>query len=490
LVKSQGDFVIFVWLFVIFVVSSPPRAIAQPAVTGSVSNVTRVESWSYFQPRIDILALTAEPVGEPDYTFVGDRAELGVRVAGKTFDLAGAFNYVRLENLPTRAIGPGGFGAGAFYFAATGVRYSYQLYLGELTVRVKSADRRRSLTVGRMPYTRLRDAAAAPGGEAGDGLARLTRDRLDGRLVGNFEWSLYQRRFDGARLDVDSGRWQFTAAAFMPTQGGFEESTNLTMTKVQVGTLSATRMAAGAETQVFGHLYRDRRAGPSAVVDNSFSADRPVDITLATVGGSHARVVKTVGGVVDVVAWGAMQAGAWYGTPHRAASLALEAGHRWTRVPARPWLRAGAWWASGDGDGRDGRHGTFFQLLPSSRHYALSAAYAHMNLRDLFVQALVEPRRLRARIDVHRLSLASGRDLWYQGSGATASKDRYLGFAGRDAGGHRPLGTVLEGTIDVPIRTYWSVNAYAGTMWPGAAVRRMFTEKRLTVWALENVIRF
>ena len=101
--------------------------------------MTRVESWSYFQPRIDPLALTAEPVGDPDYTFIGDRAELGVRVEGRRFDLSGAFNYVRLENLPTKAIGPGGFGSGAFYFAATGVRYSYQLYFGELTVRIKSS---------------------------------------------------------------------------------------------------------------------------------------------------------------------------------------------------------------------------------------------------------------------------------------------------------------------------------------------------------------
>ena len=94
---------------------------AQPAVTGTLSNVTRVESWSYFQPTIDPLALTQEPIGDPDYTFFGDRAELGVRVEGSRFDLSGAFNYVRLENLPTDAIGPGGLGTGAFYFAATGV---------------------------------------------------------------------------------------------------------------------------------------------------------------------------------------------------------------------------------------------------------------------------------------------------------------------------------------------------------------------------------
>ena len=62
--------------------------------------------------------------------------------------------------------------------------------------------------------------------------------------------------------------------------------------------------------------------------------------------------------------------------------------------------------------------------------------------------------------------------------------------SGRAAGGETSLGTVLEGTVDVPIRKYWSVNGYAGTMWGGGVVARLFTDKRLTFWSIENVIRF
>lgn len=456
-------------------------------MTGTVSNITRVESWSFFEPRAGILSALDQPVGEPDYTFIGDRAGLGANVAGERFDLAGAFNYVRLENLPTDAIGPGGLGSGAFYFAATGVRYSYQLYLSELTVRIKSRDRGRSLTMGRMPFSsgvrhRPRDYTVT--------LDRLTRERLASRLIGNFEWSFYQRRFDGARFDVDDGPWQHTAAAFVPTQGGFEESTNLSMPKVQIGVGSTTHTSGLAESQAFAYLYRDRRRGNFAVVDNTASRDRPVDITIATLGGSHARMRRTHAGAIDLVAWGALQLGDWYGVPHRAGSAAIEAGHQWTDAPLRPWLRAGYLWSSGDADPRDGRHGTFFQMLPSSRQYALSSVYAQMNLRDAFLQAWIEPRRFSARIEVHRVALASGRDLWYQGSGATASRDRFFGFSGRAAGGERSLGTVLEGTLDVPIRKHWSVNAYAGTIWGGNVVARMFTGTRLTCWSIENVLRF
>jgi hypothetical protein len=467
-------------------------AAQEPAkVTGTLSNLTRVESWSFFDPYP--ATSPDQLVGEPDYTFVGDRAELGAKVDGTRFDLGGAFNYVRLENLPTDAIGPGGLGSGAFYFAATGLSYSYQLYLSELTLRVSAADDRASVTLGRMPFTSGAERLSGHGS-----LETLKRERLHGRLVGNFEWSYYQRRFDGGRVDIKRPDWQVTAAVFLPTQGGFEESTNLSMPKVQVATTAYTRQppsrqaregTASTEWSAFGTLYRDRRDG-AAVVDNTHSDDRPVDVTIAAFGGSHARVAPTRRGELDSVLWGAVEVGDWYGQSHRAASVAAEVGHRWTGVAWRPWLRAGYLWSSGDGDPLDDRHGTFFQMLPSSRKYALSSTYAQMNLTDAFVQAWFEPLGLKTRIEVHAVGLASGQDLWYQGSGATASTGRYFGFSGRAAGGHARLGTVLEGTVDVPLKKYWSVNAYAGTMWGGDVVTHNFSGTRLGFWYLENVFRF
>ena len=472
-------------LFFVFALSASAVAqTAEPKVTGTLSNVTRVESWSYFQPFADPRALFAEPLGDPDYTFIGDRAELGVHVEGARFDLGGAFNYVRIENLPPRAIGPGGLGTGAFYYAAAGVRYSYQLYFGELTLRVKSRDRRTSVTIGRMPFS--------SGGEsvsANPQLESLKRERLHSRLIGNFEFSLYQRRFDGARVDVDRDRWHFTAAAMVPTQGGFEESANLSIPSLQVAGGSLTHKSANAESQAFSYVYRDRRS-TAAVVDNTFSGDRPVNITISTIGGSYARLFPTRAGQLEAVAWGALQTGDWYGRDHRAASVALEAGHRWTGSRWKPRVRGGYLWASGDGEADDRRHSTFFQMIPTSRKYALSAVYAQMNLRDAFAQLSIEPRRLRARIEVHALHLARAADLWYAGSGANATSGRYFGFAGRASGGRTALGSVVEGTVDVPIKKYWSIGVYAATMSAGEVVQHVFTDKRLTFWMLENAIRF
>ena len=389
-------FVSFVVFFVSFVVVFPAVTNAQepspqaskspnpPAVTGTLSNITRVESWSFFEPRP--AAVPDELVGNPDYTFVGDRIELGVRVDGARFDLSGAFNYVRLENLPTHAIGPGGLGTGAFYFAATGLSYSYQMYFSELNLRVSARDDRASVTLGRMPF-----ASGAEVVSVNASLEALKRERLHSRLIGNFDWSDYQRRFDGVRVDVDRPGWHATAAAFLPTQGGFEESTNLSMPEVQVVHGAFTRkarswqphegVASTSEWALFSTRYRDRRA-VAAVVDNTGSLDRPVDVTITAFGGSHARVTPTRHGQLDTVLWAAAEAGDWYGQSHRAASIAAEVGHRWSRAAGRPWLRAGYLWSSGDGDRNDDRHGTFFQMLPSSRKYALSSTYAQMNLTD------------------------------------------------------------------------------------------------------------
>jgi hypothetical protein len=355
---------------------------------------------------------------------------------------------------------------------------------------VKSRDRRNSITIGRQPFTSGVRPRQGSSSEAGP-VDRLVDERIGSRLIGNFEWSLYQRRFDGVRVDLDRDRWHFTGGAFVPTQGGYEESTNLSMPRVQVASVSFTRKARAAEYQIFSYLYHDTR-DTKAVVDNTTRLDRPVNITIATFGGSYARIHGTAAGELDIVAWGAAQAGDWYGFDHRAGSFAIEGGHRWTGALATPWLRAGYLFASGDDDRSDPRHATFFQMLPSSRNYALSSVYAQMNIRDLFVQAQIEPRRYRARIEVHSIHLVTGADLWYQGSGATATAGRYFGFSGRAAGGHTSLGSVVEGTVDVPIIKHWSINGYVGVMTAGEAVKRtvQFTGKPLTMWSIENVIRF
>ena len=449
-------------------------------VTGSLYNTTRIESWSYFAPYPFI-----DDPGDPTYTFFADRADIGVRVEGVRFDVAGAFNYVRLENLPPNSIGPGGLGSGAFYFGASGLPYSYQLYMSGLSLGIKSLDGRAAVVIGRTTYSSGLESRSQS-----DALEALKQERIAGRLVGNAEWSEYQRRFDGVRFDFDRPSGHLSAAAYMPTQGVFEESANLTIPKVQMASVTFTRPSQSREWQVFTHVYRDRRA-EKARPDNMRLGDSAVDVTIAALGGSYVSVRPTRAGELDLVAWGAVELGDWYGQSQHAASFALEAGHWWPAASLTPRMRAGYLFASGDRDQNDSRHGTFFPMLPSSRQYTLSSVYTQMNVHDLFAELRLEPGRVKTMVDVHHVNLASGNDLWYHGTGADSSTGRFFGYSGRVTYGDTDLGTIVEGTADVPIVKHWSVNGYIGRMWGGDAVRRaLFVDTHLLYAFVENVIRF
>src|SRR5690606_31341497 len=239
---------------------------------------------------------------------------------------------------------------------------------------------------GRMPHASGAEGNRTPVDASERDLASLRRFRLDARLIGGFDWSFYRRRFDGARLSADRSNWYASAAFVAPTQGGFEESANLTMKRLQVVSGAAGwrhrwgQAAVGrGETQVFAHQYRDRRH-VTGRPDLSRRPATSVDVTVPVVGASHLGVAPLGSRRADWLIWGAVQGGDWYGDRHRAWSIALESGHQWRESPMRPWIRAGLSHASGDDDPSDDRHGTFFPMLPTMRLYAQSVVYAQMNL--------------------------------------------------------------------------------------------------------------
>jgi hypothetical protein len=443
-------------------------------------NWTRVESWRFFEPR--------PGGGEPDYTFVANRLQAGVRHTRPRWEVTGALQYVQFGGLPERAIGPGALGTGALYFDASQDTNSNQVYLKTLNLRLTPTPGF-TVAIGRLPY--------ATGSESPSGVPAIEtvkRQRLDSRLIGEFEWSIYQRAFDGVRVDVDRSAWHLTTSFLMPTQGGFEESANVTMTDIRIvaANLGVKPAALGRRTdlQIFALYYddeRDVRARP----DNTGLAPSRVEIGLTTMGTSLVGVYPTAGGELDVLGLAALQRGDWYGQDHAAYAVALEAGHRWPAVPWAPWLRAGVNYSSGDDDPSDDDHGTFFQVMPTARKYAFSVAYTQMNLRDVFAQVILRPHsRVTARLDVHRLDLADAADRWYAGSGATAKRGTFFGYAGRPSSGQSGLGAVIEAAADVTLTRYSSINGYVGTMSGGDVVRSLFAGHRLTFFYLEHVLSF
>ena len=459
--------------------ASPPE---KAETTWFVRDWTRIEQWGFFEP--------PPGGGDNEYAYAANRLQAGVLRRARRYDLSAALQYVHFGGLPTGAVGPGPLGLGAVYFSHAGRTDSHQVYLRYLNIQLKDLAPGLSVRIGRMPYS--------SGGEAASGVPKIEaikRQRVDARLVGEFDWSVYQRGFDGVRLDLVRPAWSATAAVFHPTQGGFEDAAGLMMKDVTViaGSVTAKpgHLIPGTESQLFAFRYTDRRT-VSARPDNSGrAAAAAVDVGINTFGatlaaGSPVREGRQWDGLLWLVA----QTGAWYGQTHRAFSLAAEAGHQWD-VAWRPWIRGGFLRASGDDDPADDRHGTFFQMLPTVRRYSQTASYSQMNHTDLFAQAILRPAaRLGLRLDVHRIGLAAARDHWYFGSGATQARGTTFGFATRPSNGRTDLGTAVEVSADYTLSSHWSLNGFLGLLRGGQVVRRTFTGQMLTFGYLENVIQF
>ena len=229
--------------------AGPPQS--PPVTTWTVRDTTRMESWSFFEPK------PGSSAGDPDYTFLANRLFASLRHARRSWEVSGALQYVQFGGLPDDAIGPGPLGTGALYWDHSHDTTSSQVYLKSLQLRLMPA-KGVSIALGRMGYT---SGAEIPSGVPA--IEAVKRQRLDSRVFGEFEWSLYQRAFDGGRVDVDRKTWHVTAGAFLPTQGGFEEAANVTIRDIGLlaGTAGVKPAALGGHTDVqfFGYDYDDTR---------------------------------------------------------------------------------------------------------------------------------------------------------------------------------------------------------------------------------------
>lgn len=468
----------------VLAVSQPVAALAQtPAAVDawgvSLINVTRVESWHYFEP--------PPTGGDPNYQFLANRLRASLAGRWPRVDLDTSVQFVQFAGLPATAVGPGALGTGALYFIHSGESDARSVYLRTLAMRLRLGS---GVTVqaGRFGYT---SGAESPSGWPT--VEAVKRARIDSRLIGEFEWSIFQRSFDGVRVDVDRKRWHATGGWLFPTQGGFEEDAGSSLRDVNVAavTLSAKpdTVLPSTELALFGYRYRDTR-DVTGRPDNTGQLAPRADVTVVTFGTSAVGTRPTDHGEAEFLAWFAGQAGDWYGQPHRGWALAVEAGHQW-KVRAQPRVRAGYLHASGDGDPTDSRHRTFFANVPTVRKYALTTVYAPMNLGDAFAECILRPHsRLTIRGDVRRLWLAEANDRWYAGSGATTSTGGFFGYAVRPSGGSTGLGTVAEGSADMTLGRHLSVNGFVGVIHGGNVVASSFENRWLRFAYLESVLQF
>ncbi len=236
----------------------------------------------------------------------------------------------------------------------------------------------------------------------------------DGRLVGTSYWRNASRGYDAAML-FSNWRW------------------------VRLSAFSASQVVV-MDNGLSHHQPGNNLHGIDAKFDRVFrgSAIEPYVFWRLTPGlKSEEGVIskldeKTVGvrwaGAVaqfDYDAEIAMQTGHVGTDSIRAWAGTAIAGYRFTSWRTLPRIFGEYGFASGDGDPRDGKRGTFDQLYPNVHdHHGLADQLAWQNLREVRTGVRISPRRNWTLAAIYNdWWLASATDGFYNSSGTVIARD-------------------------------------------------------------------
>ena len=427
----------------------------------------RTEAWDWFQP------ITGQNAYAFEHSLV--RIGLGQKSENLEWFLEGAQDAIL--DLPTGAVlagNPGQLGLGGTYFAANGKGqnnangFVRQAYVG---FKLPAGGK---LRLGRFTFL---DGAELT--RADKSLSTLVNTRIAQRLIGDFGFSAVGRSFDGAQLSFNAGKNNITFLGARATRGVYQIDAmgelNVDLSYGAFTVPVSTNKSAG-EFRIFSLGYIDER-GSVLKTDNRPLAARSADkyhIRIGTYGADYVHVFKTQNrGQFDFLLWGALQNGSWGVQTHRAGAFVGEFGWQPVVHFLNPWFRAGYSYGSGDSNTRDGRHATFFQVLPTPRPYARFPFYNMMNNEDFYGTSIFRlPHSLVVRSELHALRLASSQDLWYGGGGAF--QPRTFGYTGRASGGNSSLANVWDVSVDVPLRYGFNVTTYYAHAWGKSVVASIY----------------
>ncbi|MFN0111973.1 MAG: alginate export family protein [Blastocatellia bacterium] len=464
-----------------------PAPIKLGKITLSGSLRLRMESWDWFESN----------TAENNYNFGAATLRVSLSQQLEKFEWQLEAAAPLLIGLPNNAIAPapqGQLGLGAAYYAANG-RQDGSIFIKQGFIRFKGlgGDKMSSLKLGRFEFS---DGSEITPGDAS--LATIKREHISQRLIGPFGFTHVGRSFDGVHFFRNAKVGNFTFVGARPTEGVFQlRGWNELDVDFYYGSFNKGFKTKTSESdlRLFALHYHDGRR--VLKTDNRPAALRAADvekIRLTTVGGHYIGVTKAGSGKADALLWGAGQFGEWGRLDHRAAAIAAEAGYQFggnkTADKIKPWIRAGYFRSTGDGDPNDGTHGTFFQALPTPRIYARTPFFNMMNNEDSFVQLRLKPHaRLALRTDAHYLRLSSKRDLWFVGGGAFQKQT--FGFVGRAVNNTKTMGTFVDVSADVTITPTTVMTFYLAGVRGGDVAKSIYpTGKNLRFAYLELTKRF
>ena len=451
-------------LFVLFALAATSMAQTGIAVHGSVRS--RVEMWDWFDAGL----------GDGSYALSGTSARLSIGQSTKSREWMVEVMAPILLGLPERAalaapqlqLGMGG----NYYQANRNARNAGMVFLKQGFIRWKGlfGDELGSLRAGRFEFS---DGAETTPPSAT--LAAIKRDRIAQRLIGPFGFTHVGRSFDGLHYVRNGQTLNLTVVAATPTRGVFQTDG---WGWVQTGFVYAAlngRVAQHTDWRLLGLYYQDWR--DVLKTDNRPLALRQGDfgnLRIGTFGGHWLRTI----GAVDLLAWGVVQTGTWGRQDHRAGAVALEGGYQppvWKKV--RPWIRAGYFYGSGDNTPTDGRHSTFFEVLPTPRPFARVPFFNLMNNEDRHASVTLRPgKQLTLKSEFHALRLAARNDQWILGGGVF--QPWTFGYVGRPSNGRRGLANLYDVSADYVVNPNLMFAAYLGYINGRSVISAIYPKNR------------
>jgi hypothetical protein len=437
-------------------------------VTAYIRERTNATQWFSAEPN-------AEAYGHQD-----SMLRLGLQQRIRHFDYFAELGQSAELFLPSDAVSPvaaqGQLGLGGTYYAANGnntepaaasFRQGYLRY--HFT---RDSD---TLRIGRFEF--FEGAETKP---VDPTLVWLQNNRIQQRLVGNFGFTNGQRSFDGADAKLNGASWDVTAMAGRAVKGVFNMNANAEL-NVDIQYLASSRYFANNRLMVRGFAlgYHDGRTGLTKT-DNRTAAARALDhknIRIGTYGADAIAAVPVGKDALDLLFWGVLQNGQWGLLNQHSGGYAAEAGFHFSDIPTQPWIRGGALRTTGDNNNTDGRHNTFFQVLPTPRVYARFPYFNMMNSKDQFIQLIDKPAsKLAVRTDLHFLQLTAPSDFWYQGGGAYDTK--VFGYTGRPGNHAGSFSSLYDVSADYALSKELALTAYYGKSFGKTVIAKIYPDDR------------
>lgn len=402
-------------------------------VSGGVNINARNELWNTFQKK--------DSATDRTYDFFLLRARAFIDLDWEKVAVHVMGQGVKAFNLPE----DGAFGPGPLYFSANDQKTgpgNFQFVEAYLHLKNLNGF---YLKGGRIGY-----------GDGGEVLYKdapklnwLIKKRLSERLIGNWDWTLVGRRFDGGTAGYSNADFNFNLMGANVTYGGWDIDDGLWKdldTVVVLGgsfTVKKDVLLPNTQLQLFDYFYYDDRA-PAV----SLAGD---DLKINTTGISLVGAYPAGAGEIDTMLWFAFQLGDFGDLDQRALAFIAELGYQLPSVPWKPWVRAGVAYASGDGDPDDSDFGTFFNMVPTNhKWYGYVDANAFSNLIDAYTELLFTPLPIvNFSADGHLFWLASDDEEWIGGSGPF--NDSVFGYAFRSPAEGEDIESFLGGEIDLTV---------------------------------------